>query len=55
MKRLEEEKETCDLHILQVEDYTVEIKFRTDTEETIEDRMAVLARRLSQTLLEEEE
>ena len=39
--------------ILQVGDYTVQLSFQEDTEETIEDRILVLARRLSQILIEE--
>lgn len=40
--------------ILRVGDYTVQLVYKEDTEETIEDRLLVLARRLSQILLEEE-
>lgn len=40
--------------ILQVGDYTVQLVYKEDTDETIEDRMLVLARRLLQILLEEE-
>lgn len=39
--------------ILQVGDYMVQLSFQEETEETIEDRILVLARRLSQILIEE--
>lgn len=51
----QEEREEDASNILQVGAYTVLLKFQANTEETIEERIAVLARRLSQIVLEEEE
>lgn len=51
----QKEKEKDASNILQVGAYTVLLKFQANTKETIEERIAVLARRLSQIVLEEEE